>query len=105
MPASLPHWAGQIYVALFGDEVPMTAPVGPRMGRAVARIDPADWSLHLVVSDPLARPIDVRYNPADESLYILDFGQFEIHAERGVMAQAQSGKLWRLRLHISTRYT
>jgi glucose/arabinose dehydrogenase len=98
LPSPLPQWAGHICVALFGDEVPMTAPSGLRMGRSVARIDPADWSFHPLVSDKLSRPIDVRYNPADESLYILDFGQFEMDAERGVMAQAQSGKLWRLKV-------
>src|SRR6266481_786954 len=49
VPPSLANWAGQICVALFGDEVPMTAPSGPRVGRAVARIDPRDWSLHQVI--------------------------------------------------------
>ncbi len=90
--------AGQIFVALFGDEAPMTAPPGPRVGRSVARIDPADWSLHPVVADPLARPIDVRFNLAGGALYILDFGRFEMSAERGVVAEAGSGKLWRLRI-------
>ncbi len=98
LPSSLPQWAGHICVALFGDEVPMTAPSGPRVGRSVARIDPADWSFHPLVSDKLSRPIDVRYNPADGFLYALDFGQFEMHAERGVLATAYSGKLWRLKV-------
>ena len=96
-PDTLPGWEGQIAIALFGDEAPMTAPVGPRVGRGVARIDPSDWSLHPVVSGPLARPIDVRFDPAGEALYILDFGQFEM-SERGVVAEAGSGKLWRLPL-------
>ncbi len=26
---------------------------------------------------------------------MLDFGKFEMHAEMGVVAEAQSGKLWR----------
>jgi glucose/arabinose dehydrogenase len=103
VPASIPHSAGQICVALFGDEVPMTAPSGPHVGRAVARIDPTDWSLHPLVAGSLARPIDVRFNPTNESLYILDFGKFEMHAERGVMAEAQSGKLWRLQVTGETR--
>ena len=83
-------------IALFGDEVPMTAPSGPRVGRAVARIDPHNWSLHQVIAGPLSRPIDVRFAPGGPSLYILDFGLFEMHAERGVVAEARSGKLWRL---------
>jgi len=96
VPAVVPGIGGQIVVALFGDEAPMTAPPGPRAGRSVARIDPSDWSLHALVTGPLARPIDVRVHPSGEALYILDFGQFEMHAERGVVAEAGSGMVWRL---------
>src|SRR5215471_10402305 len=47
VPASAANWSGHICVALFGDEAPMTAPSGgPRVGRAVVRVDPSDWSLH-----------------------------------------------------------
>ncbi len=88
-------FVGQLFVALFGDEAPMTAPPGPRAGRSVARVDPSDWSLHPVVSESLSRPIDVRFGP-DGALYVLDFGAFEMHAERGVVAEAESGKLWRM---------
>ena len=98
VPPSVPAWAGHICVALFGDEVPMTAPYGPRVGRAVVRIDPADWSLHPLVAGPLARPIDVRFNPIDGAMYLLDFGEFEMHSEQGVVAKANSGKLWRLHI-------
>ncbi len=97
-PRSLPNWEGQIVVALFGDEAPMTAPAGPQVGRLVARIDPTDWSLHSLVERPLARPIDVRFHPTSHALYILDFGNFEMHAERGVLAEPNTGKLWRLPL-------
>ena len=96
--ASAGTWAGHILVALFGDEAPMTAPPGPHIGRGVGRIDPSDWSLHPIVASPLSRPIDVRVDPAGHALYILDFGQFEMHAERGVIAEAESGALWRLPL-------
>jgi glucose/arabinose dehydrogenase len=88
---------GQIFVALFGDERPMTAPFnGTRVGRTVVRIDPDDWSLHPFMADPLVRPIDVRFNPVDESLYILDFGQFEIDRKFEIVADAKSGRLWRI---------
>jgi glucose/arabinose dehydrogenase len=97
-PAGMGAWAGQIAVALFGDEAPMTAPPGPRVGRGIGRIDPADWSLHNVVHGPLERPIDVRFHSDGDALYILDFGRFEMHAARGVVAEARSGKLWRLAL-------
>ena len=97
-PPSLPRWRGQIFVALFGDEVPMTAPSGPHAGRSVACIDPTDWSLHTIIESPFARPIDVRFHPISNALYILDFGNFEMHAERGVVAENNTGKLWRLTL-------
>ena len=76
----------------------MTAPAGPRVGRAVVRLDPVDWSLHPLLGGPLARPIDVRFDTSGEFLYVLDFGHFEMPAERGVEASAHSGKLWRLRI-------
>jgi glucose/arabinose dehydrogenase len=95
-PCSSEPWRGHILVALFGDERPMTAPPGPRVGRAVARIDPADWAVYPVAAAPLARPIDVRFHPWDGSLYILDFGNFEMD-QHGVLAEAHSGRLWRFR--------
>jgi glucose/arabinose dehydrogenase len=90
-------WAGQLFVALFGDEAPMTAPPGLHVGRGVARIDPADWSLHPMPSGQFARPIDVRFGPMDGALYVLDFGRFEM-SERGVVAERETGALWRLDL-------
>jgi glucose/arabinose dehydrogenase len=98
VPDDKSPWAGHLFVALFGDEVPMTAPSGPRVGRSVVRIDPADWSLHPVVQDRLLRPIDVRFSPAETVLYILDFGDFEMLNNGAVKAEAKSGKLWRCAL-------
>jgi len=54
--------------------------------------------LYDVIQGTLERPIDIRFHPAGDALYILDFGRFEMHAERGVVAEARSGKLWRLAL-------
>ncbi|WP_327350451.1 PQQ-dependent sugar dehydrogenase [Streptomyces sp. NBC_01304] len=84
---------GRILVALFGDEIPMTAPSGPRVGRSFALVDPADWSSTTLTS-PLHRPIDVRFAP-DGYLYVLDFGHFE--PGKGTMeASAGSGAVWRM---------
>ncbi|AFZ69728.1 PQQ-dependent sugar dehydrogenase [Deinococcus peraridilitoris] len=96
-PAHAPQFAGQLFIALFGDEAPMTAPPGPKAGRSVARVDPSDWSLHPFVEESLSRPIDVRFHPSGDALYVLDFGQFEM-SEQGVNALAGSGKLWRVPL-------
>lgn len=87
------RWPGQLVVALFGDEAPMTAPSGPRAGRSVVRVDPSDWSLHPLLGQPLRRPIDVSFDP-DGWLYVLDFGEFEM-SERGVEAQPGTGALLR----------
>lgn len=97
VPADAPIWAGHLFVALFGDEVPLTAPSGPRVGRSVVRVDPSDWSLHPFVQEGLSRPIDVRFHAAENALYILDFGNFEMRANGAVEAVAKSGKLWRHR--------
>jgi glucose/arabinose dehydrogenase len=91
-----PAWPAHILVALFGDERPMTAPDGPTAGRSLARIDPSDWSLHQLVAAPLHRPIDVRHSPADDNVYVLDFGQFEMGLQGNVHAVPRSGALWRL---------
>jgi glucose/arabinose dehydrogenase len=95
-PVGPSRWSGHIFVALFGDERPMTAPAGPRAGRSVVRIDTSDWSLHHLLAMPLERPIDVRFDPKGRVMYILDFGRFEMDAARGVDAQPKTGKLWRL---------
>jgi glucose/arabinose dehydrogenase len=95
-PDTAAPWAGHIFVALFGDEVPMTAPSGPRVGRSVVRINPHDWSLHPFVQDGLLRPIDVRF-AKERELYILDFGYFEMGENAQVNAKAKSGKLWHCR--------
>ncbi|GAA1365967.1 PQQ-dependent sugar dehydrogenase [Streptomyces beijiangensis] len=84
---------GRIVVALFGDEIPMTAPRGPRVGRCFAVVDPRDWST-TTVSSPLKRPIDVKFGP-DGHLYALDFGHFE--PGKGTMdAAAGNGAVWRM---------
>ncbi len=87
----------QLVVALFGDETPMTAPPGqPRVGRGLLLVDPADWSTRPLDGGlPLHRPIDVARAPTDDSLYVLDFGEFEM-SDSGVRAQRGTGRLVRL---------
>jgi len=89
-------WNKNLFVALFGDEKPMTSPTRERVGRSIVRINPTDWSMHHFISEPLVRPIDVRFNPVDNNLYILDFGQFEIDSMRKVISNPTSGRLWKV---------
>jgi glucose/arabinose dehydrogenase len=97
-PDGASQWAGHLFVALFGEEVPLTAPASPRVGRSVVRVDPRNWTSHPFVQGGLLRPIDVRFSPADGSMYILDFGYFEMLDNGAVKADAKSGRLWRCRL-------
>jgi glucose/arabinose dehydrogenase len=90
-------------VALFGDERPMTAPYqkdGERVGRSVARLELQKDSatLHPTGWGPFHRPIDVALTPDGKSALVLDFGEFEMDAERGVVARAGSGAVWRVAL-------
>jgi glucose/arabinose dehydrogenase len=90
-------WPGQLLMALFGDEVPMTAPDGHGSGRSVVRIDTASWTAHPVGGlPPLYRPIDVRVHPWTGEAWVLDFGDFEMVAG-GMKARAGSGAVWRFR--------
>jgi glucose/arabinose dehydrogenase len=85
--------SGDLFVALFGDEVPMTAPSGPKVGRSVVRVDTSDWTMHPFVQHGLLRPIDVQFNAG--ALYVLDFGSFEMIENGGVSAEPATGKIWR----------
>jgi glucose/arabinose dehydrogenase len=92
------RWPGQLVVAMFGDEKPMTAPPGPKAGRSLLRIDPRDWSQHALPHGPFTRPIDVVATPEGD-LLVVDFGHFEMRGERGPEATPGSGKLWMIRLN------
>jgi hypothetical protein len=84
---------GRIAIAMFGDEVPMTAPSGPRVGRNLAVVDPATWEATFLPTPALHRPLDVRFGP-DGHLYVLDFGHFE-PARGSMKATAGSGSIQR----------
>jgi glucose/arabinose dehydrogenase len=102
-PANAP-WPGQIIVALFGDERPLTAPPGTRSGRCLARIDPSDWTLHDLFDGEFKRPIDVHVDHRDGSLLVLDFGHFEMTSD-GLLATPGSGSLWRVSFEATPHET
>lgn len=87
------RFAGQLIVAQFGDERPMTGPAGPRVGRNLVRVDPRDWSLHPLPNLPLSRPIDLCFSTDGQRLYVLDFGEFEFTATKSITARAGSGSV------------
>lgn len=92
-PESWAPYDGQLFVALFGDEKPLTARPGEKVGRSIARINPNDWSLHAINMGPFQRPIDVRFHPQTQDLYVLDFGFFEMK-EKGMDTKSASGALY-----------
>jgi len=96
LPLSHSRYPGQIIIALFGDEKPMTAPAGFRIGRNISRVDPKDWSHHPLPDLDLDRPIDVKYNKVDDCIWIVDFGEFEM-SEKGVESKKESGKVWKIK--------
>jgi len=95
LPKKIPRLGGHLIVALFGDEKPMTAPPGKKVGRNIVMVDTNDWSMHALPDLQLERPIDVKYNPVDGHLYILDFGYFEMTGV-GVDSKNATGKLWKI---------
>lgn len=94
VPPAAPAFAGDLVVALFGDEKPMTAPAGPRVGRRLARLSGEAWTMHPTAEVPLHRPIDVRF-AADGAMFVLDFGQFEMTGGQSMTATRGSGGLYR----------
>lgn len=95
IPNTISAWGGQLIVALFGDEKPLTAPLGPRVGRKLVRVNPVDGSIHDVRHVPFQRPIDVTFLPTGEAL-VVDFGEFEFTPTRGIAAKAGTGSIWKL---------
>jgi glucose/arabinose dehydrogenase len=96
VPADASRFAGELIITLFGDEAPMCLPAGgPPVGRHLVRVDPETWSTHGMRSSlTVYRPIDVGFRPGDGSLYVIDFGQFEM-SETGVKATPGTGCLLR----------
>jgi glucose/arabinose dehydrogenase len=87
-------FAGDLLVALFGDERPLTAPTGPRVGRHLVRISTENWTTHPVAAPGLKRPIDVSLDSMG-NVFALDFGHFEINPDKGLCATPASGAIHR----------
>jgi glucose/arabinose dehydrogenase len=95
IPQAFRQCAGHLVVAMFGDEGALTGAIAS-VGRKLVRVDPADWSVHATRSMPFHRPIDVVFSPSGSDCYVVDFGQFEITASKGLAARAGTGILWKL---------
>ena len=100
---------GEAFVAQFGDMAPdvgkVLSPVGFKVVRVMAdrgvvrdfavnkgkRNGPATW----LKKGGLERPISVKFNPAGDALYIVDFGIMKM-TEAGPQPQVNTGMVWRI---------
>jgi glucose/arabinose dehydrogenase len=100
IPPGQPH-AGDLLVAQFGDERPMTGPAGPQVARDLVRVAVDGWTLHPVAASGPKRPLDVAFSPDGAWVYVVDFGAFEFvddaaTGRKRIEARAGSGRIWRL---------
>ena len=65
---------------------------GITLARALAD---APFRTCLIESGGLERPVSVRFDPAGEALYVVDFGVI-LHDEDGAHPQENTGVLWRI---------
>lgn len=97
---------GEFFVAQFGTGAPLTEgrPSPEFPGFKVVRVHPGTGAVNdfLVNMNPgpngtgVARPIDCKFDPAGECLYVLDFGRLEGNLA-GAIPVCGSGMLWRVR--------
>lgn len=101
--------AGEAFVALFGDEAPAVGKVLHPVGCKVVRVNPESGSIHDFavnqgkVSAPaswlnrggLERPVAVRFNPAGDAMFIVDFGVL-LHSGKGARPVAGTGVIWKV---------
>jgi glucose/arabinose dehydrogenase len=102
-------FAGDAFVALFGDVAPVTARPAAPAGFKVVRVDMStgdvtDFAVNKI-NGPASklphsgfeRPSHCQFGP-DGSLYVVDFGQIDIAPEMGgIRMPLRSGALWRVR--------
>jgi glucose/arabinose dehydrogenase len=101
--------AGEAFVALFGDQAPMTGKTYGPVGFKVIRVDPASGSVNdfainrgrtngpasRLGSGGLERPIAVRFDASGEALYVVDFGVMTM-SERGGEPHPGTGAVWKI---------
>lgn len=99
---------GQAFVAQFGDMAPAVGKVLSPVGFKVVRVDPAtgvvtDFATNAEDKGPasaqkkggLERPIDARFNPAGDALYVVDYGIL-VMTDKGPSVRKNTGVLWRI---------
>lgn len=100
---------GEAFVAQFGDMAPKVGKVLAPVGFKVVRVNPRTGVIHDFAANRgskngpaswiggggLERPVDARFAPDGEALYIVDFGVMKV-SEREVVPVPRTGVLWRI---------
>lgn len=102
-------FAGQAFIAQFGDMAPEAGKVLAPVGFRVIRVDIDDGSIHGFVenrhenapasrigSGGIERPVAARFDPSGSMLYIVDFGVMVV-GDAGPSPRPFTGVLWRVR--------
>jgi glucose/arabinose dehydrogenase len=105
--ASFGH-VGELFVAQFGDQAPVTGKVWEPVGFRVVRVDPATGVITPFAANRdgpgpashsggggFERPVSVRFDPQGRALYVVDFGVL-LMSEEGADPRPGTGALWRI---------
>lgn len=102
-------YKGEAFVAQFGDMAPSAGKVEFPVGYKIVRVDvntgvirdfavnkgkrngPATW----LKKGGLERPVSVKFNPAGDALYVVDFGVMKV-TEKGSQPQMNTGTIWKI---------
>jgi hypothetical protein len=102
-------FAGQAFVAQFGDMAPESGKVESPVGYKIVRVDVntgviRDFATNkgkrngpatFLGTGGLERPVSARFNPPGDALYIVDFGIMKM-TEAGPQPQMKTGTIWRI---------
>jgi glucose/arabinose dehydrogenase len=102
-------FAGQAFVAQFGDQTPVTGKTAGPAGFKVVRVDLSNGIIEEFASNRgkengpasylkrggLERPVAVRFSPDGSALYVVDFGVMMMD-KAGARPLARTGVLWRI---------
>jgi glucose/arabinose dehydrogenase len=103
-------YAGEAFVAIFGDEAPTTGKMLGSIGGKVVRVNIAtgvieDFAVNRAPKEGpgtkvrvpgFERPVAVRFDPTGDALYVVDFGVMR-HDQQGAHPERGTGALWRIR--------
>lgn len=101
---------GYAFVAQFGDMAPSVGKVLSPVGFKVVRVDVEsglveDFAINsvgksgpasLLKEGGLERPVSVKFNPAGDALYIVDFGIMSVSKDGGPKPLTETGVVWKV---------